>query len=169
MCSYAWSRYFVCVCLDVMYSGEYNVSDVTLSVFPHREQAEKFAWPPWESNPRPLDISPMLCQLSYEVKSVRVHGIAEISLVPSISMCSYAWSRYFFCVCFDVMYSGEYNVSGVTLSVYPHRAVTSYLWDFDSHQGQANFSACLVSTYTQSIASETIHSARNKIWKSVIL
>jgi hypothetical protein len=27
-----------------------------------------------------------------------------------------------FCVCFDVMYSGEYNVFDVTLSVYPHRA-----------------------------------------------
>jgi hypothetical protein len=26
---------FVCV-LSVMYSGEYNVSDVTLSVYPHR-------------------------------------------------------------------------------------------------------------------------------------
>ena len=25
-----------------------------------------------------------------------------------------------FCVCFDVMYSGEYNVFDVTLSVYPH-------------------------------------------------
>ena len=27
-----------------------------------------------------------------------------------------------FCVCFDVMYSGEYNVFNVTLGVYPHRA-----------------------------------------------
>jgi hypothetical protein len=27
-----------------------------------------------------------------------------------------------FCVCFDFMYSGEYNVSDVTLSVYPHQA-----------------------------------------------
>ena len=27
-----------------------------------------------------------------------------------------------FCECFDVMYSGEYNVSDVILSVYPHRA-----------------------------------------------
>jgi hypothetical protein len=27
-----------------------------------------------------------------------------------------------FCVCFDVMYSGEYNVFDVTLRVYPHRA-----------------------------------------------
>jgi hypothetical protein len=27
-----------------------------------------------------------------------------------------------FCVYFDVMYSGEYNVSDVTLSLYSHRA-----------------------------------------------
>ena len=30
--------------------------------------------------------SPMLCQLSYEVKSVRVCDISELSLVPSISL-----------------------------------------------------------------------------------
>jgi hypothetical protein len=28
---------------------------------------------------------------------------------------------HIFCVCFDVMYSGEYNVFDVTLSVCPHR------------------------------------------------
>jgi hypothetical protein len=33
-----------CVCFDVMYSGEYNVSDVTLSVqYIHTGQAKKFA------------------------------------------------------------------------------------------------------------------------------
>jgi hypothetical protein len=37
--------YFVSV--GVMYSGEYDVCDVTLSVHPHR-QAEKLAWPRWE-------------------------------------------------------------------------------------------------------------------------
>ncbi len=31
--------------------------------------------------------SPMPCQLSYEVKSVRVCDISELSLVPSISVC----------------------------------------------------------------------------------
>ena len=31
-------------------------------------------------------------------------------------MCSY--DHDIFCVCFDVMYSGEYNVSDVTVSVY---------------------------------------------------
>jgi hypothetical protein len=30
--------------------------------------------------------------------------------------------RLSICVCFGVMYSGEYNVLDVTLSVYPHRA-----------------------------------------------
>ena len=53
--------------------------------------------------------SPILSQLSYEAKSVRVCGISELSLVLSIPMCSY--DHDIFCVCFDVMYSGEYNVS----------------------------------------------------------
>ena len=38
----------------------------------HTGQAEKFAWPRWESINRTRDLwdtSPMLCQLSYEVKS----------------------------------------------------------------------------------------------------
>jgi hypothetical protein len=29
-------KLFVCVCVGVMYSGEYDVFDVTLSVHPHR-------------------------------------------------------------------------------------------------------------------------------------
>ena len=41
-------------------------------------------------------------------------------------------------VCIGVMYSGECDVCDVTLSVHPHRA------SFDSHRGQANFSACPV-------------------------
>ena len=60
----------------------------------------------------------MLCQLSYAVRSVRVCDISELSLVPSISMQSS--NHDFFCVA--VMYSGEYDVCNVTLSVYPHRA-----------------------------------------------
>ena len=68
------------------------------------------------------------------------------------------------------MYSGEYNVFDVTLSVYPHRAVYPHSnrlglvaelaehWTgipnkgrgLDSHRGQANFSACPVWIYTQS-------------------
>jgi hypothetical protein len=31
-----------------MYSGEYDASDVTLSVYPHRTSSvEKYAWPRW--------------------------------------------------------------------------------------------------------------------------
>ena len=40
---------------------------------------------------------------SYEAKSVRVCGVSELSLVPSIVFCG-------------VMYSGEYNVFDVTLT-----------------------------------------------------
>ena len=47
---------------------------------------EKYAWPRWDLNLRPLDASPMLCQLSYAVRSVRVCDISELSLVPSIPM-----------------------------------------------------------------------------------
>jgi hypothetical protein len=48
----------------------------------------------------------------------------------------------FFCV--GVMYSGEYDVCDVTLSVYPHRAslgLYSKGRRFDSHRGQAYFSS----------------------------
>jgi hypothetical protein len=51
-----------------------------------------------------------------------VCGISELSLVPSIPMCSTI--MIFLCVhvCFDVMYSGEYNVFDVTLSTcHDHR------------------------------------------------
>ena len=62
--------------------------------------------------------SPMLCQLSYAVRSVRVCDISELSLVPSTSMQSS--NHDIFCV--GVVYSGEYDICDVTLSVYPHRA-----------------------------------------------
>ena len=42
-------------------------------------------------------------------------------------------------LCVGVMYSGEYDVCDVTLSVHPHRA-----------SSQANFSACSVWIHTQS-------------------
>ena len=54
---------------------------------------------------------PMLYQLSYEVKSVPVGDIWELSLVPSISM----YSKIILFVRVGVMYSGEYDVGGVTL------------------------------------------------------
>ena len=58
--------------------------------------------------------SPMLCQLSYAVRSVQVCDISEQNLVPSIPI--------FDIFCVVVMYSGEYDACEVTLSVYPHRA-----------------------------------------------
>ena len=67
-------------CVGVMYSGEYDVCDVTLTVCIHTGQAEKLAWPLWESNPRLLwDTSPMLHQLSYEFKLVGVGDISELT------------------------------------------------------------------------------------------
>jgi hypothetical protein len=51
-----------------------------------------------------------------------VCGISELSLVPSIPMCSVI--MIFLCVFFDVMSSGENNVFDDTLSANPH-------WDFN--------------------------------------
>ena len=69
-----------------MYSGEYDACDVTLSVYPHRASLKNM---PGHGGNRTYDLwntSPMLCQLSYAVRSVRVCDISELSLVPSISM-----------------------------------------------------------------------------------
>ena len=69
-----------------MYSGEYDVCDVTLSVYPHRASLKNMLG---HGRNRTYDLwntSPMLCQLSYAVKSVRVCDISELSVVPSISM-----------------------------------------------------------------------------------
>ncbi len=79
---------------------------VLLRVYIHTGQAENFAGPRWESTRNLWFASPMLCQLSYEVKSVRVCDISKLSLVP--------------------------------------------IGLFDSHRGQADFSACPVWIYTQS-------------------
>ena len=43
-------------------------------------------------------------------------GISELSLLTLDT--SVVYDRDIFCVCFDVMYLGEYNVFDVTLSVY---------------------------------------------------
>ena len=69
-----------------MYSSEYDVCDVTLSVYPHRTSLKNM---PGHGGNRIYDLqnaSPMLCQLSYVVRSVRVCDISELSLVPSIPM-----------------------------------------------------------------------------------
>ena len=73
-------------CVGVVYSGEYDICDVTLSVCPHRADLKNM---PGHGGNRTYDLwntSPMLCQLSYAVWSVRVCDISELSLVPSTSM-----------------------------------------------------------------------------------
>ena len=73
-------------CVDVMYSGEEDACEVTLSVYPHRASLKNM---PGHGGNRTYDLwntSPMLFQLSYMVRSVRVCDISELSLVPSISM-----------------------------------------------------------------------------------
>ena len=85
-------------------------------VYPHRASLKSM---PVHGGNRTYDLwntSPMLCQLSYAVRSVRVCDISEQNLVPLISMQS-CIIMIFFCV--GVMYSGEYDACDVTLSVYP--------------------------------------------------
>ena len=65
-----------------------DACDVTLSVYPHRASLKNM---PDHGGNRTYDLwntSPMLCQLSYAVWSVRVCDISEQNLVPSISMLS---------------------------------------------------------------------------------
>ena len=76
--------YFFCV--GVVYSGEYDICDVTLSVYPHRASLKNM---PDHGGNRTYDLwntSPMLYQLSYAVRTVRVNDISEQNLVPSIPM-----------------------------------------------------------------------------------
>ena len=67
-----------------------DVCGVALSVYPHRASSKNM---PGHSGNRtgnrtcnPWNTSPMLCQLNYMVRSVRVCDILKLSLVPSISM-----------------------------------------------------------------------------------
>ena len=87
-----------------MYSGEYDFCDVTLSVYPHRPSLKNM---PGHGGNRNYDLwntSPMLCQLSYTVRTVRLSDISGHNLVPSIPMSSS--NMIFFCA--GVVYSGEY-------------------------------------------------------------
>ena len=64
----------------------YYSCDVTLSVYPHRASLKNM---PGHGGNRTYDLgntSPMLCQLSYAVRTVRVSDISEQNLVPSIPM-----------------------------------------------------------------------------------
>ena len=63
-----------------------DVCDVTLSAYPHRAGLKNM---PGHGGNRTYDLwntSPMLFQLNYAVRSVRVSDISEQNLVPSISM-----------------------------------------------------------------------------------
>ena len=61
----------------VVYSGEYDVCVVTLSVYPHRTSLKNM---PGHGGNRTYDLwntSPMLCQLSYANRPDRVAQLAE--------------------------------------------------------------------------------------------
>ena len=67
--------------IGAMYSGEYDACDVSLSVYPHRASLKNMLG---HGGNRTYDLwntSPMLCQLSYAVRSVRVFDISEPNLV----------------------------------------------------------------------------------------
>ena len=67
-------------CVGMMYSGEYDACDVTLSVYPHWASLKNM---PGHGGNRTYDLwntSPMLCQLSYAIRSVRVCDISEPSI-----------------------------------------------------------------------------------------
>ena len=91
----------------------------TLSVYPHRASLKNM---PGHGGIRTYDLwnaSPMLCQLSYAVRSVRVYDISELSLTPSIPMLSNSMiliSMMVLCTQVNKMYVIA------TLSVYPHQA-----------------------------------------------
>ena len=75
-------------CAGVVYSGEYDVCDVTPSVHPHRASLKNM---PGHGGNRTYDLwlwntSPMLCQLSYAIRTVRVSDISE----QNISQTSYS-------------------------------------------------------------------------------
>ena len=76
-------KYTMGIFLDL---SKADACDVTLSVYPHRASLKNM---PDHGGNRTYDLwntSPMLCQLSYAVWSVRVCDISEQNLVPSISM-----------------------------------------------------------------------------------
>ena len=91
----------------------------TLSVYPHRASLKNM---PGHGGIRTYDLwyaSPMLCQLSYAVRSVGVYDISELSLVPSIPIQSNSMILiYMMVLCTQV--NKMYVIA--TLSVYPHRA-----------------------------------------------
>ena len=89
-------------CVGVMYSGEYDVCDVTLSVYPHRASLKNM---PGHGGNRTHDLwntSPMLCQLSYAPSGLRPvwifsTGLNNIQEFISSPFAVLSVSPYFFC------------------------------------------------------------------------
>ena len=125
------------------YKELYDACDVTLSVYPHRASLKNM---PDHGGNRTYDLwntSPMLCQLSYAVWSVRVCDISEQNLVPSISMLSNNNHSIFIQVRFPPF---------LFHSVF----IPPFLFRFDYYSGSIPtvvrhiFQACPVWIYTQS-------------------
>ena len=114
-------------CVGVMYSGEYDACDVTLSVYPHRASLKNM---PGHGGNRTYgydlwNTSPMLCQLSYAVRSVRVCDISEPSLVPSISMLS---SNHVIFLCWCNVLRWIWCLWCYSECVYPPGKLEKYAW-----------------------------------------
>ena len=54
-------------CVGVMYSGEYDACDVTLSVYPHWASLKNMPGHSGNGTYDPWNTSPILCQQSYAV------------------------------------------------------------------------------------------------------
>ena len=85
---FSMSKFTIClqfiVTIQFYNIFSYDVCGVTLSVYPHRASLKNM---PGHGGNRTYDLwntSPMLCQLSYAVRTVRVSDISEQNLVPSI-------------------------------------------------------------------------------------
>ena len=77
--------YTICFfCVGVVYSGEHDVCDVTLSVYSQRASLKNMLGHGGNRAYNLWNTSPMLCQLSYTVRSVRVSDISEQYLVITI-------------------------------------------------------------------------------------
>ena len=75
-----------------MYSGEYDACDVTLSVYTHRASLKNM---PDHGGNRTYDLwntSPMLCQLSYAVRSVRVCDITYSNRPDRVAQLAEHWA-----------------------------------------------------------------------------
>ena len=74
-------------CVGVVYSGEYDVCDVTLSV-QYMGELEKYARPRWESNLRPLEYQPnaLPTELRGQDGSSNSGDMSEQNLVTSRPM-----------------------------------------------------------------------------------